>query len=591
MNSFVKTFAFYWRHVRQFPRFFIPSLTLFPINTLVNNYLPPLVLAAVLDRLSKHHYSSGHLWSDFGPLLVLYLVLSLSGGTVLWRLFDMFYWRLEGKVEQSISKQVFRHLVNQSADFHANQFSGSLVSATNKLTGSYVRLADTLLFQASPMFIGLIFVSVVMLPRSSLYTVLLISFSLIYIVISLIVSRKVRYFGKQVASAESRQTGVLADALSNVMVIKSFAREGYENERFAESTRYTYGKLMQMMHAFQRQQIYLSSVTGLLSAIALAVAVVSVVKFNANLATAFLIFNYTSTIASQLFTFSNNALRNLNRAIGDANDMIDILALEPEIKDPKSPEPARMRKGAIDFSAVTFTHAGADEAIFADFNLSIKSGEKIGLVGHSGSGKTTFTRLLLRFSDVDHGSITIDGQNIAHVTQDDLHQTIAYVPQEPLLFHRSIRENIGYGNPKASLKTIQKIAAQAHAAEFIETLPNGYDTLVGERGVKLSGGQRQRVAIARAMLKDAPILVLDEATSALDSESEILIQDALWKLMEGRTAVVIAHRLSTIQKMDRIVVLEDGKIVEQGSHKELVTKKNGTYAKLWAHQSGGFIEE
>jgi ATP-binding cassette subfamily B protein len=222
--------------------------------------------------------------------------------------------------------------------------------------------------------------------------------------------------------------------------------------------------------------------------------------------------------------------------------------------------------------------------------LSIHAGEKIGLVGHSGSGKTTFTRLLLRFSDLDKGEILIDGQNIANITQDDLHNEIAYVPQEPLLFHRSIKENISYGQPAASMSEIDKAAKQAHAEDFIEQLPKGYETLVGERGVKLSGGQRQRIAIARALLKDAPILLLDEATSALDSESEALIQDALWKLMEGRTAIVIAHRLSTIQRMDRIVVMDDGKIVEQGSHKKLL-KLGGTYAKLWARQSGGFIED
>jgi ATP-binding cassette subfamily B protein len=239
---------------------------------------------------------------------------------------------------------------------------------------------------------------------------------------------------------------------------------------------------------------------------------------------------------------------------------------------------------------VTFTHSGSDEAIFDNFTLHIADGEKIGLVGHSGAGKTTFTRLLLRFSDINSGVIEIDGQNIAHITQQDLHESIAYVPQEPLLFHRTIRENIAYGKPHASQAAITTAAKRAHADDFINELPHRYDTLVGERGVKLSGGQRQRVAIARAMLKDAPILLLDEATSALDSESEVLIQDALWKLMEGRTAIVIAHRLSTIQKMDRIIVLEQGTISEQGSHVQLL-KNNGTYAKLWAHQSGGFMED
>lgn len=242
------------------------------------------------------------------------------------------------------------------------------------------------------------------------------------------------------------------------------------------------------------------------------------------------------------------------------------------------------------FQDVSFTHDGAEGALFQRLNLTIRAGEKIGLVGHSGSGKTTLTRLLLRFSDIDSGSIAIDGQDIRRLTQDDLRRHIAYVPQEPILFHRSLAENIGYGKPDATQDEIAAVARLAYADEFIAQLPEGYQTLVGERGVKLSGGQRQRVAIARAMLKNAPVLVLDEATSSLDSESEVLIQSALWKLMEGKTAIVVAHRLSTIQKMDRIVVLDRGKIVEMGTHKELL-KIGGAYAKLWAHQSGGFIEE
>jgi ATP-binding cassette subfamily B protein len=240
---------------------------------------------------------------------------------------------------------------------------------------------------------------------------------------------------------------------------------------------------------------------------------------------------------------------------------------------------------------MSFAHNGPKEdALFNDLTISIEAGQKVGLVGHSGSGKTSLTKLLLRYSNVDDGTITIDGQNIASVTQEDLRRKIAYVPQEPLLFHRTISENISYGQENASQAEIVTAAKRANAHEFIVKLPHGYDTTVGERGVKLSGGQRQRVAIARALIKKAPILVLDEATSALDSESEQLIQDALWNLMGGKTAIVIAHRLSTIQRMDRILVMEDGKIIEDGSHKELI-KNKGKYSELWAHQSGGFITD
>jgi ATP-binding cassette subfamily B protein len=590
MTTTQKTIRFYWEHMRQLPHLLIPTVTILPVNVLLNNYLPPLVLAAVLNRLTSHGYTPGHIWSDFGPSLVLYLILSLLGVTVMWRLFDMFFWRLEGQVERSIHQKVFAHLVSQSANFHSNQFAGSLVSSTNKLASAYVRLADTVLFQVAPLLIGLLFVTIVMWFRAPLYTALLLVFSTLYIIISFMVSAKVRRRGAEVSSAESRQTGTLADALTNVMAIKSFSSEQQENRRFAKATDRTYGKLLSMMYAFQRQQIYLGSVTGVMSAVALTVAVVSVVSFDANIATAFLIFSYTSSIVSQLFTFSNNALRNFNRSFGDAADMIEILDKASEVQDPEKPEKSHMNTGAIEFKDVVFAHDGSDDALFQNLNLRIKAGEKVGLVGHSGSGKTTFTRLLMRFSDIDSGEILVDGQNIARVTQDDLRRAIAYVPQEPLLFHRTIRENIAYGKPGATMAEIEAAAKNAHAAEFIKNLPQGYDTLVGERGVKLSGGQRQRVVIARAMLKNAPILMLDEATSALDSESEALIQDALWKLMQGRTAIVIAHRLSTIQKMDRIIVLDNGEVVEEGSHAKLVSK-HGVYAQLWARQSGGFIEE
>jgi ATP-binding cassette subfamily B protein len=251
-----------------------------------------------------------------------------------------------------------------------------------------------------------------------------------------------------------------------------------------------------------------------------------------------------------------------------------------------------VQDGRIDCTNVRFRYADstADDYIFDGLNLHIEPGQKIGLVGHSGGGKSTLTRLLLRFDEITDGSITIDGQDICAVTQASLRAQISYVPQEPLLFHRSIRENIAYGNTAATQQEVERAAQLAYAHDFIIKLSDGYNTVVGERGVKLSGGQRQRIAIARAMLKNAPILVLDEATSALDSESEKAIQKALWELMDGKTAVVIAHRLSTIQKMDRILVLDDGTIVEDGSHKQLLAQ-DGIYAKLWAHQSGGFIEE
>lgn len=589
MNKSFKILGFYWSYARRFPKYITGLAISLPLTVLVNDFLPPLLLAEALNRLNEHSFQKGQVWDSFGWLLIGYAVLVICGG-LFWRIVDAFIWRLEGRVLQAIAQNVFQHLNSQSADFHANRFVGSLVSQNTKLLGAYIRIADTSTFLVIPLILGIIFTVIIMAPRAPIYSAVLFVFSILFLISAFFVTKPARILGAKQSSNESAQTGMLADAIGNTLVIKSFAREDEELRKFSLATDKTYAGLMALMRVSQRQMSYFGMTMGLLEALALVVAVIAVVTYGANIATAFLIFSYTSRIVGQLFSFSANGLRTLNRALGDAEDMVKVLDIAPEILDPAKPAKSKMKNGEIEFKDVTFTHNGADGAIFSKLNLKIADGEKVGLVGHSGSGKTTFTRLLLRFSDLDSGTITINGQDIASVTQADLHHAITYVPQEPLLFHRSIRENIGYGDTNASLDQIKHAAKQANASEFVDDLPDSYETLVGERGVKLSGGQRQRIAIARAMIKKAPILLLDEATSALDSESEALIQDALWKLMEGRTAIVIAHRLSTIQHMDRIVVMSKGNVIEQGSHKQLLAK-NGAYAKLWARQSGGFIEE
>lgn len=581
---------FYWRHVLRYPKLLAGLCITLPITILINNFLPPIILANVLSRLGRHDYQAHHIWASFGPQLILFALLELSGGIIVWRIVDYFVYHLEARVERDLAQEVFAAMMNQTADFHANNFSGSLVSQNTKLLGAYIRMADATIFQISQLTFGIIFTAVILIDRAPLFVVVLLSISLFFMFTTFFVSRRVQRLSAKHAGLESKQTGFVADAITNVMVIKSFARGRFETANFAKATDETHDNLMTIMRASRRQLNYFNFVTGSMSILSLLFAIISVVDYNANIATVFLIFNYTAYVIGQLFQFSNNTLKSFNRALGDASDMVQILSKQPTVLDPKDPEKLRVKQGSIEFKDVTFLHDGANRDLFKDLNLHIKHGEKIGLVGHSGSGKTTFTRLLLRFSDIKSGEILIDGQNIANITQDDLHSSVAYVPQEPLLFHRSITDNISYGKDGSTEHEIHLAAKRANASEFIDQLPTGYDTLVGERGVKLSGGQRQRIAIARAMLKNAPILVLDEATSALDSESEVLIQDALWKLMEGRTAIVIAHRLSTIQKMDRIIVLDKGTIVEEGSHTQLLKNKS-TYAKLWAHQSGGFIEE
>ena len=590
-NNAFDSVRLFWHHAWRYPRYVAGIFVSVPITILVYSFLPPLVLAHVLNRLSTHDYQPHHVWASFGTSLITYAVLALGGGVLCWRIVDIFGWKLEASVERDLAQRIYGHVLGQSADFHANTFGGSLVSQTSKLLGSYIRFADTTIFQVLPLVSSLLWATVILAPRAPLFATLLVAFSLLFVASSVFVTRRVRRVSANLSASESKQTGYLADSVTNVMAIKSFSGLRHEQKAFAKIADANHALTLDLMRASTRQQIYFSIVTNSIGALSLAMAVIGVMVFGSNLATVFLMFNYTSYITQQLWNFANNTLRNYNRALGDAADATRTLSIEPSVKDPAKPEKLHVKDGAIEFRDVNFTHDGqGNEALFEHLSLQIAPGEKIGLVGHSGSGKTTFTRLLLRFSDIGSGEILIDGQNIARITQDDLHRAIAYVPQEPLLFHRTIRENIAYGQPEAGEKDIIEAAKKSNAHEFIQTLPQGYDTLVGERGVKLSGGQRQRIVIARAILKHAPILVLDEATSALDSESELLIQAALKHLMSNTTSIVIAHRLSTIQHMDRIIVLDRGQIIEQGSHAELLAR-GGTYAKLWAHQSGGFIEE
>jgi ATP-binding cassette subfamily B protein len=284
----------------------------------------------------------------------------------------------------------------------------------------------------------------------------------------------------------------------------------------------------------------------------------------------------------------NRMYRNLEGALTDAAQFGELLLDPPAVVDAETAEVFAPRDYSVELRSVSFRYADTQPLLFDKLSLTIAPGTKVGLVGRSGGGKTTVTRLLLRFADVEAGEILVGGQSIARVPQEAVRKVIAYVPQEPSMFHRSIADNIRVGRPDASDEEVRRAAKLAHAAEFIEALPGGYETLVGERGVKLSGGQRQRIAIARAIVKDSPILVLDEATSSLDSESELLIQDALWTLLAGRTAIVIAHRLSTVRRMDELVILDRGSIVERGAHSALL-EQDGVYAALWRHQSGGFL--
>lgn len=592
MSTTQQTLRLFWEHAWRYPKYVVGILTTVPITVLVQQFIPPLIVADVLSRLSSGNFVHNDLWGSFGHSLALYAALVLIGNAIAWRVVVMMIWKLEATVHRDMWQRIFKHLMAQDANFHANNFGGALVTQAHKFCNAYVRLADTFTFQIYTLILSFVLTVVILTPKAPLFVAALLVLSAIYIATAYFVSKPVRELNAIESTVGSKQNGYLADSVTNVMTVKSFAADTQEAKHFAKATEDTRAATMSLMRATMNRDTYFGSVNGAIMASSLVIATASVVLFDANIATVFLVVSYTANITQKLWDFGSSTLKNYNRAIGEAKDMTEILNRTPEVLDPAKPEKGRIKNGAINFKDMSFTHGDArkGDVLFEGFNLDIPAGKKVGLVGHSGSGKSTLTRLLLRFNNLDAGKITIDGQDISKITQYDLRSNIAYVAQEPILFHRSIKENIAYGKPGATDKEIFAAARKAHAAEFIEKLPNGYETTVGERGVKLSGGQRQRVAIARAILKDAPILVLDEATSALDSESEVLIQKALQQLMKNRTTIVIAHRLSTIQKMDSIVVLDNGAIIEQGSHLDLVQQK-GAYAKLWAHQSGGFIEE
>lgn len=560
----------------------------FAITTIVISiFVGPLVIAELLNIIQHGQLQTAeNLWT----LIILYGISELCSTVVGWRLVLYLVWTFETALQRDLYARCFGKLTNQTMFFHANKFGGSLVSQTNKLTGAAERFWDTIFWSILPLVISLAGSIIILSTLIWQYALFLLALSVVFSLAVYFGSKPMAKLNEKEAKASNKVSGQLADMVSNILAVKSSGAESTEQKRFSKTVSSWRSASLGTMRGFLKVSTVYSTINTIIKIGAIAFAVYAAQHNLVSIASVYLIITYTGSVAHELWNM-NGIMRSYNRIIGDAHEMVEILKTPTTLVD-RSDKKLKIKRGGIVMDNVTFTHdEGQGDTLFHDFSLNIQPGEKIGLVGSSGSGKTTLTKLLLRFADIDSGEITIDAQNIAEVTQASLREQIAYVPQEPLLFHRSVRENIAYSRPDATDAEIEKAAKKAGAYDFIVKLQDGFDTLVGERGVKLSGGQRQRIAIARAILKDAPILVLDEATSALDSESEALIQKSLETLMKNRTSIVIAHRLSTIAKLDRIIVLENGRIVEDGSHDQLLTKKRGVYAKLWARQSGGFIEE
>lgn len=584
-----RTLHYYWQVTRKHLGLFVALMASTFLFVALLSYGNPYVMSLVVDRVSEGSISSEKVFSMYSPYIAALIAINLVGQTAS-KLQDYTMYKLEIAAAYDLATMSFDALCNQSMSFHSNRFGGTLVSQTSKFMSAYQQLLETITFPFLPVVCSVIFTCAILAPRVPLYVVILMVLLAIYACVSYYMYKRILSLNEKAASAQNQLSGELSDSVANILAVKTSGREDYERALFDQANRNVVERDSKRMWASLTRGIITAAITVVIMSVVAVFIAGGNAWFGITPGTLVMMFTYTYTVTNQ-FNFINNGLQRFNRAFGDASGMTATLD-EPRLVADKPGAPAMVvREGTIDFQNIGFyyTDGNVKTPVFEDFNLHIPAGQRVGLVGLSGAGKTTLTKLLLRLSDIQDGRILIDGQNVADCTQQSLRRSIAYVPQEALLFHRTIAENISYGRPDATMEQIREAARQANALEFIENLPQGFETITGERGVKLSGGQRQRVAIARALLADCPVLVLDEATSALDSESEALVQDALKTLMRGRTCIVVAHRLSTVASLDRIVVLDHGKVAEDGPHAELI-KAGGEYAHLWDRQTGAYLE-
>ena len=574
----------YAAQIRRRPGIAIPALLLPALGDVLTFYAPPLVVAKLLGAFASDAPLTA---SDMASYVLTFAGLWLAG-QITWRIAIALMIRAEIRGMEALYIEAMDELLAKDLSFFHHNFAGSLTKRALGYARRFEDVFDVLSFQVAGSVLPLGFVSVVLWAYSPWLVVLLVSMlaATLGMVVPLIRRRRRLVDVREAAS--NTLAGHVADSIANAEAVRAFAREPDEARIHARNVR-DYGSKTQRSWDYQnlRVDMVTAPMFVLTNTLGLVVALAASGGTGASLETVFITFSYYATATRVVWEF-NRIYRELEGALTDAAQFTELLLDPPAVVDRAAVEVFTPTDFSVEMRNVSFRYGVEQPLLFDGFSLRIEAGMKVGLVGRSGGGKTTLTRLLLRFADVERGEILVGNQPIDRIPQAALRESIAYVPQDPSMFHRSVADNIRVGRPGATDADVRRAAELAHAAEFIEALPAGYNTLVGERGVKLSGGQRQRVAIARAILKDAPILVLDEATSSLDSESESLIQEALWTLLAGRTAIVIAHRLSTVRRMDWLVVLERGTIVEQDSHDALVAG-DGIYAALWAHQSGGFL--
>ena len=563
---------------------FVVGFSLLFLGQIVSVFVP-ILYKNFFDILNK-----GSSTSTPDLMHIIYLVLFIHAlNWLFWRVGILAYSFMQAKVMAKLRQNAFDYVMLHSYNFFANNFTGSIVQRIGRFSRAFENLSDTLVYSIVPLVVMVSGAVIVTWIEKPIFSVFIFLWVMSISIFNIFYFRWKMKYDEAVAEADSRTTAILSDDITNQNALALFTGYDYERKFFKEVTddqakktilSWQLSDVLDTVHVLFMYGVeffifYYAVILWQKGAITLGIFV--------------LVQIYIISLGYQLWGIGR-IVRNIYGSLADSKQMVEILNTSYEIKDIPRAKTLVVKKGEIEFKDVTFNF-NQTRKVLDNINAVIPAGQKIALAGHSGAGKTTFVRTILRLYDLTSGRISIDGQDISKMTQDSLRLNVSLVPQDPVLFHRTLMENIRYGKRDATDEKVFEAARLAHCDDFIDDLPLRYETFVGERGIKLSGGERQRVAIARAILKNAPIIIFDEATSSLDSHSEALIQDALDTLMKGRTTIIIAHRLSTIRKMDRIIVMEDGRVIEDGTHDKLIAKDGGTYQKLWNLQVSGFIQE
>ena len=578
-------FKSYLPYLKKYRVSLFAMLFLVIIWNLVDAYFP-LYFLKIANQIELN---SNFTFEQIKPMFIILVALMVSR-FVLRRLEGFISDDFYSKVGYDIRIDIFNKIIKKKHSFFVNNFAGSLLNKINRYLGTFYNITTTLFEKIIPLVIRVVGITIAISVIDGFYSRVLVVFAIFFSITSYWAVESKRKLEVEASKAESVVSGDVADSISNQGSVQLFNSYETEIENIKISTAKLRDWNRKNWFSWLRIAAYQSGLSTILHAFVLFYAFQDLENGLITLAALFIIRNFTDDIINKLWDVAG-ITKSLQQGFGQAHELVEALNFKDKVLDKKDAIDLKQFKKEIVFENVNYEYENNNKQVLNNFNLSISAKQKVGLVGLSGGGKSTIVKLLLRLFDVTAGSIKIDGKDLRDISQGSLREIISFVPQDTSLFHRSIMDNIRYGKPNATDEEVHKAARKAHIHDFVIKLPEGYNTLVGERGVKLSGGERQRIAIARAILKNAPILVLDEATSSLDSETEKNIQEALDELMKGKTVIAIAHRLSTIRKMDRIIVLEDGKIAEDGNHEDLLTNETGTYKKLWDMQAGGFIKE